>query len=159
MANEMVKEGGVWRFRSQPKSYEEASYDLLPNGVENGSEAITKNNNVRWVYCAVAGCWIPEQFYDSGLAIQQDRSGTPKDLDFRTPQISDFSPLSNYDPRENGTGTIVDGTDESIITGNGDGNTTVGVGGTVYGLNDVLHCKVSVALVDSLEKGHLWLTS
>lgn len=119
MANEMVKEGGVWRFRNQPKFYEEASYDLLPSGVENGSQAITKNNNSRWVYCAVAGCWVPEQFYDPGLAIQQDRSGTPKDIDFRTPQISDFSGLSGYFFSSNPSGaSLTDGTNEIILTAN-----------------------------------------
>jgi len=91
---------------------EYANYDALASGSE-GAAARTTNNNQTWRYSTVAGCWIPAEFYDSGLAIQQDRSGTPKDLDFRTPQISDFSGLSGYDP----TGSPTDGTDEVELTG------------------------------------------
>lgn len=93
---------------------EYANYDALPSGSE-GATARTTNNNQTWRFSTVAGCWIPAEFYDSGLAIQQDRSGTPKDLDFKTPQISDFSGLSGYDPSV--LGSTTDGTDEIILTG------------------------------------------
>lgn len=103
---------------------EYSNYAGLPAAADStdGDTARTTNNNTTWRFSSTAGCWIPSDFYDSGLAIQQDRSGTPKDINFTTPQISDLSPLSDYDLRENGTGTIVDGTDEIIITGNGGGN-------------------------------------
>ena len=94
---------------------EYANYDALPSSTE-GATARTTNNNQTWRYSTVAGCWIPSEFYDADLAIQQDRSATPKDLDFKTPQISDFSGLSGYDPSIIGSAT--DGTDEIELTSN-----------------------------------------
>jgi len=93
---------------------EYANYDSIPDGTE-GATARTTNNNMTWRYSTVSDCWIPSEFYDSGLAIQKDRSGSPKDLDFKTPQISDFSGLSNYASG----GSPSDGTDE-IEFSNGD---------------------------------------
>ena len=89
-----------------------ANYDALPSSNE-GATARTTNNNQTWRYSTVAQCWLPTEFYDAGLAIQQDRSATPKDLDFKTPQISDFSGLSGYFTE----GSPTDGTDEIILTG------------------------------------------
>lgn len=90
---------------------EYANYDALPSSTE-GATARTTNNNQTWRYSTTASCWIPSEFYDSGLAIQQDRSATPKDLDFQTPQISDFSGLSGYSK----TGTVVDNANSITLT-------------------------------------------
>jgi len=49
--------------------------------------------------------------------------------------------------------------DQIAVAGNGHGHTTGVGGGTVHRLLDVLHSKVGVALVHSLEKGHHGLTS
>jgi len=94
---------------------EYANYDALTTTANKGDTARTTNNNATWRFSTVAGCWIPAEFYDADLAIQQDRSATPKDLDFKTPQISDFSGLSGYDPSV--LGSTTDGTDEIILTG------------------------------------------
>jgi hypothetical protein len=45
-------------------------------------------------------------------------------------------------------------TDEITVTGDSHGHATVGGGGTVDGLLDVLHREVGVALVNRLEEGH-----
>ena len=94
---------------------EYANYDALTTTANKGDTARTTNNNATWRFSTVAGCWIPAEFYDADLAIQQDRSATPKDLDFKTPQLSDFSVLSDYDPSV--LGSTTDGTDEIILTG------------------------------------------
>ena len=90
---------------------EYADYDSIPDG-SDGDTVITTNNNQFWRFSSVAGCWIPNEFYDSGLAIQQDRSVTPKDLDFKTPQVSDFSGLSGYST----TGTVTDNASSITLT-------------------------------------------
>ena len=50
-------------------------------------------------------------------------------------------------------------TDQVTVTSNGHGHTTTIGSGAVHGLGDVLHRKVGVALVNSLEEGHFGLTS
>jgi len=102
---------------------EYANYDAIPDG-SDGDTARTTNNNQTWRYSGTAGCWIPSDFYDSGLAIQQDRSGTPKDINFTLPQKSDFSGLSGALINENGTGTVTDAVDGVTMVGGGAGNNT-----------------------------------
>jgi len=50
-------------------------------------------------------------------------------------------------------------TDQVTVAGNGYGNAIAGCNRAVDGLDDVLHRKVGVALVNRLEEGHLGLTS
>ena len=100
---------------------EYSSYSGLPASGDSseGLTARTTNNNATWRFSSIAECWVPSDFYDSGLAIQQDRSATPKNIDFKTPQISDFSGLSDYFTgiqTELGA-SLTDGTDEIILTG------------------------------------------
>ena len=92
-----------------------ANYDALSSVIDatDGDLARTTVNGATWSFSSASDCWVPSEFYDSGLAIQQDRSGTPKDLDFKTPQISDFSGLSGYTTG----GTVTDGVDEIEFTG------------------------------------------
>jgi len=50
-------------------------------------------------------------------------------------------------------------TNQITVAGNGDRHTITRCNGAVDSLDDVLHGKVSVALVDSLEESNLWLSS
>jgi hypothetical protein len=47
--------------------------------------------------------------------------------------------------------------DEITVASNGDGNATVGTGGTVDGLFDVFHSEVRVTLVHGLEESDFWV--
>jgi len=80
---------------------EYANYDALPSSTE-GATARTTNTNQTWRFSTACSCWVPSDFYSSGLAIANDTGSNP--INFTSPQISDFSGLSGY----HASGTVTD---------------------------------------------------
>ena len=89
---------------------EYANYGALPSSNE-GATARTTNTNQTWRYSTVSGCWVPSEFYSSGLAIANDKGSNP--INFTSPQISDFSGLSDYYTQ----GTVTDVTGGIEVSG------------------------------------------
>lgn len=89
---------------------EYANYNALPSGTE-GATARTTNTNQFWRFSTACSCWVPSDFYSSGLTIGNDTGSNP--INFTSPQISDFSGLSNYYSR----GTVTDVTGGIEVSG------------------------------------------